>query len=209
MLGLCFAAAAPGGALLPAGGVLVLEVDVLDDPLVPNCFVGDFTGDRRPVPNLAPGVGLPAMMLALLPAPFTLLSLLNPFTAVCTLFGLPLPATPLLVMPGLTFGFTSSTTCRTPAGLRNMPYPSSHSKYLSPLTEPSFLPVGSSSSTPIQSPVWKDVEPTKRTVATRPSFNSIFWPMDTDVVFIFDFVANSAYHHEPASFDLSYVEVRP
>lgn len=146
MLGLGFGAA-PGAGRFPAGGVFVLDVDVLEAPLVPNCLVGDLVGDRIPLASLGPGVGLPASTLALLPGPSAAPALFNPLTAVCTLLGLLFPAT-----LGLALGFTSSTTCRTPAGLRNMPYPCSHSKYRSPLTVPSFFPVGSSSSTPTQSP---------------------------------------------------------
>src|SRR6202012_1742322 len=87
-----------------------------------------------------------------------------------------------LLLPGTAFpgafdlDFTSSSTWRTPAGRKNIPYPCSHWKYRSPLTEPSFFPVASSSSTPTHSPVWKDVVPTKRTIAIRPSLSSIFWP---------------------------------
>lgn len=50
-------------------------------------------------------------------------------------------------------GGASSTTLTTPVGRINRPNPGSQSKYRSPCTEPSFLPVASSSSTPTQSPV--------------------------------------------------------
>lgn len=127
-----------------AGGVLVLEVDALGVPLLANCFVGDLTGDLIPLVVLAPGVGLPATALVLLLDS----CLFKPLTPVCTLLGLLFPAT-----PGLAFDLTSSTTCLTPTGRKNMPYPCSQSKYRFPLTEPSFFPVSSSSSTPTQSPV--------------------------------------------------------
>jgi hypothetical protein len=50
-------------------------------------------------------------------------------------------------------GAGSSITLTTPVGLMKSPCPAGQSKYLSPCTEPSFLPVASSSSTPIHSPV--------------------------------------------------------
>lgn len=60
-----------------------------------------------------------------------------------------------------------------------MPYCGALSKYLTPLTDPSFFPDASSSSTPTQSPVWNCVAPTKRTVPIRPSLSSIFCPTDS------------------------------
>ena len=127
ILGLGFALAL-GAILFPSGGVLVLDVAVLEGPLVPNCFVGDFVGDRRPLSILAPGVGLPPIALALLPEPFAASCLLSPFTALCTLLGLPRPKAPFVTAPSLALGFTSSSTRRTPAGRQNMPCPGSHSK---------------------------------------------------------------------------------
>ena len=167
-------AAAPTG-LLPAGGVLVLDVEVLEAPLLASCLVGDFAGDRMPLNPLFPaGVGLLAIALPLLPGPSNRLCLFRPSGPGCILLGLALPGT--LLPAAFALGLASSSTCRTPAGRRNMPCPWAHWKYRSPLTEPSFFPVASSSSTPTQSPVWKDVVPTNRTVATRPSLSSIFCP---------------------------------
>ena len=164
-------------AAFPTGGVFVLDVDVLETPLLVNCFVGDFVGDLRPlILGLPAGVGLPVIALAL-PAPARL-CLFTPLLPCWTPAGLLSPTTPLS---------TALTIRCTPAGLKNMPYPCSHSKYLCPLTEPSFLPVASSSSTPTQSPVWKVVVPTKRTVAIRPSFSSILWPTTREDAFIVGF----------------------
>ena len=61
-------------------------------------------------------------------------------------------------------------------GLTNMPYPIGQSKYRSPWTLPSFLPVFSSNSTPIHSPTWKLVWPANRTVALRPSLSFTVCP---------------------------------
>ena len=181
MLGLGFAAAGAAG-FLPAGGVLVLDVDALETPLLPSCFVGDFAVEYTALtPALAPGVGLLPIALALFPGPSARRGLFNPLTK--ALLGRLFAGAPLAA--GLVLGFASSTTSRTPLGRRNMPCPCSQSKYRSPLTEPSFFPVASSSSTPTQSPVWKCVVPTKRTVATRPSLSSIFWPTERDEAFIF------------------------
>ena len=61
-------------------------------------------------------------------------------------------------------------------GRTNIPYPMAQSKYRSSLTLPSFFPVGSSSSTPIQSPGAKSVWPKKRMRPLRPSGNWTVWP---------------------------------
>ena len=109
--------ATPGG-FLPAGGVFVLDVDALDTPLLPSCFVGDFVGDRMPFnPDLAPGVGLLAIALALLPGASTRLCLLSPLTGPGRLAFAGAP----LLAAACALGFASSSTCRTPAGRRNMP----------------------------------------------------------------------------------------
>lgn len=66
-----------------------------------------------------------------------------------------------------------SSISETAVGLMNIPQPGAHVKYLSPWTEPSFFPVASSSSTPIQSPGAKLAAPTKRITALRPSGSEI------------------------------------
>lgn len=109
----------PGAALLPAGGVLVREVDVLEIPLLPSCFVGDLAGECKPPAVRAPEVGLPTMALPLLPGASAMPCLFTPLTAVCTLLGLALGCEPLTA--DLALGFVSSSTWRTPAGLQNMP----------------------------------------------------------------------------------------
>ena len=104
-------------------------------------------------PRLA-GVGLAAFMLCLLPAAIS-----------CTALGLlpsaPRPATLLgletfFATAGAGFGTAAGcSVIRTAGGRRNMPLPISQSKYRSPCMLPSFLPLSSSSSTPIQSPAAK------------------------------------------------------
>lgn len=64
MLGRGLAATTERGLFVATGGVDVLEVDVLDGPASPNCFVGDFVGDRIPLVSLAAGVGVPGTALA-------------------------------------------------------------------------------------------------------------------------------------------------
>lgn len=175
------------------------DVDALETPLLPSCLVGDFAGDLIPLmPGLGPDVGLAPSVLPLLPGPSIRLCLFSPFATVCTLLGLAFPGTPLPVVFG--FDFASSRTCRTPDGLKNIPYPCAHWKYLSPLTEPSFFPVASSSSTPTQSPVWKCVIPTKRTIATRPSLSSIFCPTERDAVLIVVNAPNGQVYRASSSF---------
>ena len=175
MLGLGLAAGTATGLFLP-GGVLVLDVDALDVPLLASCFVGL----RMPVPSPGPGVGLPEIALALLSGPLPAACFFSPLSPACTPLGLlPFATTPLA---GPAFG--CSMTCRMPLGRRNMPWSCSHSKYRFPLTEPSFLPLASASSTPTQSPVWKWVGPKKRIVAMRSSFNSIVWPTESEEAFM-------------------------
>lgn len=67
--------------------------------------------------------------------------------------GLPLAADLAGDFVGDLGGGGCSTILTTPVGRKNMPCPGSQSKYLSPCTEPSFLPVASSNSTPTHSPV--------------------------------------------------------
>ena len=52
------------------------------------------------------------------------------------------------------------------SGLAKSPWFCWHWKYRSPLTAPSFLPLASSSSTPVQIPLENSPRPTKRTVPT-------------------------------------------
>lgn len=180
-LALLLFAATPETGLLPAtGGVPVLDVEALDVPFVPSCFVGLFAGDRMPLATLAAGVGVPCNILARLPgSSFNNVCLLVPFTAAvpCMLLGRALfVGAPLLVAAlGLALD-VSCNTLATPDARQKMPYPAAHSKYRFPWTEPSFLPLCSSSSTPTHSPVWKDVVPTNRTVPMRVSLSSIFCP---------------------------------
>jgi hypothetical protein len=107
---------------------------------------------------LAAGLGLAAFMLIRFPTPLsgTMLVLL-PSPELTTLFGLA-----AFLAGAADFGTAAgcSMIAATAAALRNIPLPISQSKYLSPLTLPSFLPLRLSSSTPIQSPVANPVWPT-------------------------------------------------
>lgn len=180
-LALLLFAAIPGTGLLPAaGGVPVLDVEELDVPFAPSCFVGLFTGDRMPLATLAAGVGVPCNVLALLPgSSLNNVCLLVPLTAAepCMLLGrAPFAGAPLLTGAlGFALG-ASCNTLATPDARQKMPYPAAHSKYRFPWTEPSFFPLCSSSSTPIHSPVWKEVVPTNRTVPMRVSLSSTVCP---------------------------------
>jgi hypothetical protein len=129
------------GAVVPAvrlaaavGGVLVLDVDVLDMPLPPSCLVGLLTGLLKPLrPDLAPGVGLAVSMIVLALLPGATSCFLTPFPPACILDGrgFPIPAAPLAAVG---FGFACdcgcgsfgcsggcSSTCLTPAARKNMP----------------------------------------------------------------------------------------
>ena len=85
-------------------------------------------------------------------------------------------ADPLVLGVGLAAGFGCSSTFDMPVGWTNMPWPGSQSKYLSPWTEPSFLPSGPSNTTPTHVPALKLVSPTKRMTPLRPSFSRMVWP---------------------------------
>jgi hypothetical protein len=162
----------------PFEGVLVLGVDAPEVAADASCFVGDLVGDlghgqyiesnnclghtRRMLEGLevgldvlVAGLGLAAFMLIRVPAPAsgTVLNLL-PGPGKIALDGLPtLLAGPLLL--GAWGNGVGCVITVTAAGLRNIPFPIRHSKYLSPCTLPSFFPLSSSSSTPTQSPVEK------------------------------------------------------
>ena len=115
MLGLGLAAGGGAGLTLP-GGVLVLEVELLDVPLLPSCFVGL----RMPVANRAPGVGLPPpTALPLLSDRSTTACFFHPLTPACTLLGLPLPLFAATPFAGLALG--GSIFLRIPLGRRNIP----------------------------------------------------------------------------------------
>lgn len=124
-LGLLVFEVMPETGLLPAAaavGVPVRDVAVLEVPFVPSCFVGDFTGERRPLTVLAAGVGVDWIVLALRPAPVSCCSvclLAAPFGAPAMLLGLPLTGAPLLVVLG--FGLGSSRICFMPEARQKMP----------------------------------------------------------------------------------------
>lgn len=143
--------------------------------------------------GLVVGVGLPALMLLLFAMGSTILCLLVEgsgmlcrFVVVSTgpclfmaspmlkvLAGRDLMLPPLTDVEVLLTAFeVGSARIVAAVGRINMPRPGSHSKYLCPLTAPSFLPEKSSNSTPSQSPSAKCVSPTKRMTASFRSFPS-------------------------------------
>ncbi len=125
---------------------------------------------------LGTGLGLAAFILILFPTPEsgTKLGLLPGPGATILLGLLPFRAVPF---SGLDAGTgTGCSMIVSAEGRKNIPRPIWQSKYLSPCTLPSFLPLSSSSSTPTQSPVAKCGCPMKRTTAMRPSASSTVWP---------------------------------
>lgn len=97
----------------------------------------------------------------------------TPVWALALLVGAALPAAfPFAV--GL--GGRSMTLSERFDALTNMPWFSSHSKYRSPSIEPSFFPVGPSSSIPAQTPGLNSVLPTNRMVPFLPSGSSTTQP---------------------------------
>jgi hypothetical protein len=123
--------AVPGGRLAAVGGVLVLDVDVLDAPLLPSCLVGLLVGLLKPLrAALTAGVGLALPITALPRLPGAASPFFRPLTPACRLEGRDLDAP---VVPAAFAGFElvcgcgggrpcgGSSTCRTPAARRNMP----------------------------------------------------------------------------------------
>lgn len=127
---------------------------------------------------LGPGLGLGAFKLFLLPTPVSIdvLAVLDP--EVNMLLGLEVLVFLVAVAAGFGFGGGWAMTA-TAVGRTNMPLPMAQSKYRSPWTLPSFLPVPSSNSTPTQTPGAKAVSPTKRTTALRPSARRTTCPAAT------------------------------
>jgi hypothetical protein len=121
----------PAGRLAAVGGVLVLDVDVLEAPLLPSCLVGLLVGLLKPTrPALAAGVGLAVPITALPRLPGATSPFLTPLTPACRLEGRDLGA-PVVPAPFVGFDLACgggggrlcgcSRTCRTPAARRNMP----------------------------------------------------------------------------------------
>jgi hypothetical protein len=158
-----------GGAivcLLAEGGPIVEgAMDVLFDAAAPPAAV-------PLILCLAALTGVPVPLAA-----FILLG--RGFGVVAPTAAFPLP---FVFGAGAGFGFGSSSTTIAGDGWMNKPWFGGHSKYLSPRTDPSFLPSGSSSSRPIHCPSLKETSPMKRTVPTRPSPIWTFCPTLNDIV---------------------------
>jgi hypothetical protein len=126
---------------------------------------------------LPAGLGLAAFMLIRFPAPGSGTELvLRPKAEPPTLLGPVVFFTAADPFGGFAAGGGCSMIEVIAIGRTNIPRPISQSKYLSPLTLPSFLPLSSSSSTPTQSSEANRVCPTNRTVAMRPSLSWTVWP---------------------------------
>jgi hypothetical protein len=122
---------AAGRLAAVVGGVLVLDVEVLETPLLPSCLVGLLVGLLKPLrPALAAGVGLALPSTALPRLLGATSCFLRPLTPACTLEGRDLEAP---VVPDALVGFGlacggggggcagCSNICLTPAARRNMP----------------------------------------------------------------------------------------
>lgn len=73
-------------------------------------------------------------------------------------------------------GAGCETMCEMPAARTRRPCSGGQLKYLSPCTEPSFLPEGSESSTPMNWPAATWMSPMNLMTPRRPSEVSIVWP---------------------------------
>lgn len=79
---------AAAGRLAVVGGVFVLDVDVLETPLLPSCLVGLLVGLLKPLKAaLAAGVGLAVPITALPRLPGATSCFLSPLTPACRLEG--------------------------------------------------------------------------------------------------------------------------
>jgi hypothetical protein len=93
----------PTGRLAAVGGVLVLDVDVLEAPLLPSCLVGLLVGLLKPLrPARAAGVGLAVPITALPRLPGAASPFFRPLNPVCRLEGRDLGAP---VVPAALVGF--------------------------------------------------------------------------------------------------------
>lgn len=103
--------------------------------------------------DLVAGLGLAAFMLILFPVAASATDVRRgPTPVLMTLLGLEV----FFTGTGAAFGGGAGCAmAMTAAGFTNMPRPGSQSKYRSPRTLPSFLPLSSSNSTPIHSPAEK------------------------------------------------------
>lgn len=126
--------------------------------------------------DLVAGLGLAAFMLILFPAAGSgAVDIRRPTPELTTLFGLPgFFAAPFT---GFATGGGGCSITVIAAGRKNIPLPASQSKYLVPLTLPSFLPANCSSSTPTHSPSANWVCPIYRITPIWPLLSSTVWPM--------------------------------
>lgn len=87
-LGAAVGPVAAAGRLAVVGGVFVLDVDVLETPLLPSCLVGLLVGLLKPLKAaLAAGVGLAVPNTALPRLLGATSCFLSPFTPACRLEG--------------------------------------------------------------------------------------------------------------------------
>jgi hypothetical protein len=98
-----------------------------------------------------------------MPSAFIAFITLNFFKIISINAGLPHP-TPHISPSEKSRSSTGKSPTVTEAGLTNPPYLAWQVKYLLPPTEPSFLPEGSSYSTPTYHPGWKRTSPEYLTV---------------------------------------------
>lgn len=155
------------------------------------CFPERFSGLQRGRtlamldgrPDLGPGLGLGALRLIRFPSPASDTLETRPPPTPNKLLGRPGLLAAAEDAPGLGVvaagegAMAGAGAMMTSVdGRTNMPWPMAQSKYRSPWTLPSFLPLSSSSSTPTQSPAAKCVWPTKRTTPSRPSGSRTVWP---------------------------------
>jgi len=133
---------------------------------------------------LGPGLGLGALRLILLPSPGSPLAPRAPVVAPVNMLLGRAGFRPGAAAAALDDGRGGCASTVTVVGRTNMPWPMGHSKYLSPCTLPSFLPVSSSSSTPTQSPAANRVWPTKRMMPFRPSLRRMVCPAASSVMMV-------------------------
>lgn len=138
-------------------------------------FVGDFVGDLRDnrdpgAERCAPG---PIILCLFRAVSADIIECLDLVAASFTDFS--------ALFPFVSEGGWSRVLVRV-SGRTNMPRCGGQTKYLWPWTVPSFLPLSSSSSMPIQWPVEKCVVPVNRTIPCLPSEYWTLVPGESSVI---------------------------